>query len=360
MIDDLARKATTVMWYGPRTPLLAAIIKTGSERGIKVSVQARKYSLEQIYAAEAAVRRQAAAGKWAGFKIAAIVGITAANTGLTIDGTYTAIPAAKRAPLVRSLSGAVNGVPFRLAPGNSTTLQTGRDADTAPFNAGGLMVTYGTHGGDYWYCSSGFAIWLNGRSYTTTAAHCDYSDFVDANDGGAPTAPPTTQWYGTAGQKSSDGGALVLGNSGYYWMFNHGWNSTTHSTVIGYENVGLGDLVCTEGGNSGEHCNVAVTALGTTIPVLGSLSLIQAHQINGTIGGMEGDSGGPVMSLASTSTGQVRAVGMIQAGGDSLSSCGASYIAFACSATEYFTSMRTIVCAIPGATLYTSVGDLSC
>ena len=125
-------------------------------------------------------------------------------------------------------------------------------------------------------------------------------------------------------------------------MFNHGWNSTTSSTVIGYEDLGLNDLVCTEGGNSGEHCNVN-----------GTFSTIKANLTGGGIAAMEGDSGGPVMSLANTSSGQVRAAGMIQ-GGDVISiNCGASYIAAPCGSDVYFSSMRTIVNSISGASLRT-------
>jgi hypothetical protein len=68
---------------------------------------------------------------------------------------------------------------------------------------------------------------------------------------------------------------------------------------------------------------------------------------------MAGDSGGPVMSLANTSSGQVRAAGMIQGGDSSPIDCGASYTPGACSSNVYFSSMRTIVNSIPGASLYT-------
>jgi len=50
-IDDLAHKATTIMWYGPRTSLLSAILHEGAQRGIAVSVQPRAHSLQQIDAA---------------------------------------------------------------------------------------------------------------------------------------------------------------------------------------------------------------------------------------------------------------------------------------------------------------------
>jgi hypothetical protein len=65
-IDDLAHKATTIMWHGARTPFLAALVNEGARRGIKVSVQSREYSMAQLKAAAAAVWQQARQGKWAG------------------------------------------------------------------------------------------------------------------------------------------------------------------------------------------------------------------------------------------------------------------------------------------------------
>lgn len=112
------------------------------------------------------------------------------------------------------------------------------------------------------------------------------------------------------------------------------------------EDLGLHDEVCTEGGNSGEHCAVAVNDLSYMVPLpygpVSEVQTIQATQVNGTVAGMVGDSGGPVMSLVNTTTGEVRAAGMIQSGTGSLpqSQCGAAYQQASCSAVEDFSSMR--------------------
>lgn len=72
---------------------------------------------------------------------------------------------------------------------------------------------------------------------------------------------------------------------------------------------------------------------------------------------MQGDSGGPVISLAGTSGGQVRAAGMIQVAVGTLKSgtaCGPAYDNdLQCSTGTLFTSMRTIVSSIDGASLLT-------
>ena len=84
--------------------------------------------------------------------------------------------------------------------------------------------------------------------------------------------------------------------------------------MIGYEDLAVNDLVCTGGGNSGEHCNVKVTNLTVSFnDGFGAFSTLEGvQQTSGKIAQIQGDSGGPVISLASTSSGQVRAAGMIQ------------------------------------------------
>jgi hypothetical protein len=140
-------------------------------------------------------------------------------------------------------------------------------------------------------------------------------------------------------------------------MFNSGWNSATHLTVIGYQNVGLNDLVCTEGGNSGEHCDVKVTNLDRDINLndgYGPFETIEGdQQTAGAFAVADGDSGGPVMSLNNTSSGQVRAVGMIQAGNNAVSCpSGSTHDPVNCWNMVYFTSIVTIINSIPGASLY--------
>ncbi len=78
---------------------------------------------------------------------------------------------------------------------------------------------------------------------------------------------------------------------------------------------------------------------------------------------MAGDSGGPVISLAGLPSGDVWAVGMIQAATGTLLSgsakCGPAFDygpssePNQCSATVLFTSMRTIVNSLSGASLLT-------
>lgn len=78
-IDDLAHKATTLMWSGPGTPFLRAVIAHGARQGITVSVRHRKYSLRQLERAALTTWHQAAAGQWSGFKVSGPAGQGAAR-----------------------------------------------------------------------------------------------------------------------------------------------------------------------------------------------------------------------------------------------------------------------------------------
>jgi hypothetical protein len=347
-IDDLAHKATTIMWYGPRTPLLSAIIKEGERRGMAVAVQQRQYSLQQIEAATDAIWQQAAAGAWAGFKISAIAAVGATEDGITVNGTYTTAAPAQRAPQVQSLATAVMGVPVHVVPGVSADTSLGRDNDSAPFNAGGYMISPSTGH----TCSSGFGISINGTSHTTTARHCTENNYQNR---------AASNKYGTGVINSTGGGGRVLSATGSTWAFDGPYNSNNFwKTVIGYQDLAVNNYVCTGGGNSGEHCNIKVTNLMVSFnDGFGSFSTIEGvQQSSGAIANIQGDSGGPVISLASTSSGQVRAAGMIQGflgSGMTGSACGPVYDAGSnkCSTNVLFSSMRTIVNSISGASLLT-------
>lgn len=146
-------------------------------------------------------------------------------------------------------------------------------------------------------------------------------------------------------------------------MFSGNFSSANTASVIGFGDVGVNDLVCTEGANSGSHCNIKVTAeTVSTCDALGCFDTIEAtQQSSNNIAAENGDSGGPVITLRHTSSGQVRASGMIQAGSGTPSNCAsyAAYIPTTCYDTVYFTSARTIVKYTPGLTLDTVNGLIS-
>jgi hypothetical protein len=347
-VDDLQHKATTVLWAGPRTALLSAIVRRGAELGIAVSVQQRSHTLQQIDAAVHMIWQQAASGAWAGFSVSAIASVGVNDDGLTVYGTYTATPAAQRAAQVRSLATSVLGVPVRVVPGVSAGTSNGRDNDFAPFDAGGYMISPSSST----TCSTGFGINLSGTSRVTTARHCTRNDYQDR---------AAANTYGTGVVNSGDGGGRVLSASAVALALDGAFNSDNFvKTVIGFEDLGINDFVCTGGGNSGEHCNVKVVNLNVSFnDGIGTFATIEGiQQTAGAIAQIQGDSGGPVISLAGTASGQVRAAGMIQGfftPGMTGAACGAVFDAGGnqCTANVLFSSMRTVVNSISGAALLT-------
>jgi len=342
-VDFPANKAATLLWYGPSSPLQQQILNEGTRRGIAVTVQYRQHSLAQIDAATAAIWQSAAQGQWQGFGITDIAGISADFDGIVVNGDYTATPAAQRAPQVRSLVTTALGVPVRVAPGTAATVAAGsRDKDFAPFNAGGYMVSP-SNGST---CSSGFAIRISGRTHTTTARHCNRNDYRDRD---------ASNTYGTAVVNSRDGGGRELSATGSALAFDGPWNSVNFTkTVAGFRDLGVNDLVCTGGGNSGEHCNIKVDNLRVSFnDGFGAFFTIHGtQQSSGTIAAIQGDSGGPVITLAGA--GRVSAAGMIQAVNLVVANCGpVRDPGNTCGRGVLFSSMRTVVNNISGASLVT-------
>ena len=197
-------------------------------------------------------------------------------------------------------------------------------------------------------CSVGFALLLSGTTYATTARHCR-GTFADRSN--------SSITYGSNYQYSSDGGASLLSSRGAGNMFYGDWTTQAYKRVSGLRDVGLGDVVCTSGGNSGTHCSVKV--VNTSYywnDGYGWFYTIEAQQQQGgNIAVIQGDSGGPV--YVGNADGTVAAVGMIQGwNGTAItgSACGSVHDLGSniCSQTVLFSSMRTIANSF-GATLVT-------
>ncbi|PYC88422.1 hypothetical protein C7C46_00680 [Streptomyces tateyamensis] len=339
-VHDAANLSMTLLWHG-NSPLQEQARREAATRGITVKFEQRKYSLQQLKAAIDTTWQQARAGGWAGFKISYIAGVTADYDGIVVNGSYTA-PTANRSAAVRSLATQTGDVAVKVvAGGEATPAAATRSNDNAPFNAGGYMLSGSST------CSTGFSIGLSGSNYTTTARHCIAEGYHD-RDG--------TNTYGTGKLFSGDGAARVLTESGSSLMFDGAYNDPSgyHKTVVGFGDVGLGTPVCTSGGNSGVHCNIVVNSMAVSFnDGYGAVTNILAtQQTGGQIAAIQGDSGGPVFTLAGD--GQVYAAGMIQAVGSPASNCGPVHDGGnICSTQVLFTSMRTIVNSIPGASLVT-------
>lgn len=356
-VNDAEHLATTVLWRGRATPAQEAVLAEGRRRGITVTIEKRKYDYAQIEKAADQVFADVEAGKWQGYDVSAVSGMRADYDGITVQATPTtrALPqgdqtAATQGPRAATLpyaDGVVAGVQVRLDISADPVVPAAavRWDDTAPFNAGGMMRGDGGTGG----CSSGFSVNYEGRTHTVTARHC--------------TDVPYRSWsgaanYGSGEGLSSDGAAKVLGARGSSWMFDGSYNNTNglKKTVVSLRDVGLGDKVCTSGGNSGKHCGLTVTdmsAFWDDKTGHGDVSTIVAMAPTAAdLAAARGDSGGPVYVIGNDPY-EVRAVGMIQAIANEYVSCPTRAGNNICGNVVFFTSTKTIVHGLSGSSLVT-------
>ncbi|MFF0484863.1 DNRLRE domain-containing protein [Streptomyces sp. NPDC004435] len=357
-VHDADALSVVLLWHGDSAQR-THIAQEAATRGITLTVEQRNHDAAQLDGAMDAAFAQAEAGTWAGFQIAYIAGVTPDFDGIEVHGAYTntvAEPATSEpaeggtgesgaetgAPPLSP--GEINGVPVKIIPDTEAETAATRSSDYAPFNAGGLMYS------PKWdtYCSTGFSIKISGRAYVTTARHCYAQDYRAAKGRAA---------YGT-GVRNAGGGSRVLSAKGSALMFDGAWNNRSgyNKRVVGYDDLGIGDKVCTSGANTGVHCNIKVDKMRVRFDDrmgMGTFDTIHGTQLSSNqIAVRQGDSGGPVLTLAGD--GKVYAAGMIQGVDKFVGSCGPSAINRGmCGKGVLFSSMRTVVRSISGASLVT-------
>lgn len=319
-----------------------------------------QYSKQQLDDGAAAILAHADDPGWGSFKVDAVSETSSVHDGLTITGSYDQdVAAASMLSLTSLTSLAASILSATMSEGGSaplgdplgvqvvlgdavTPLVDTRWNDSSPFNAGALMVDNDS----ITKCSSGFAIWYGGDPHTTTARHCNRGPYWSIQG---------NHKFGSSIAASGQGAAHVLSGAGLYKMFDGAYdNANGYSKyVIGYADLSVGDYVCTSGGMSGVHCNIKVTDLSVWIDDgQGSVQTIKGvQQTSGRIAAAEGDSGGPVLVPYTGGT-YVGAAGMIQAGNNKVACTPTAFIVD-CFKNVFFSSMRTIVDTLPGASLRT-------
>lgn len=201
-----------------------------------------------------------------------------------------------------------------------------------------------------------------GVTHTTTAQHCNDGPWYAWGNHGSDHK------YGGLYEVSGGGGARVLTGAGYGSSFLGSWDAVTAkvSPVGGYADLSVGDTVCTQGANSGNHCGLEVdnlsvyrnsfTGYSCAPGSTDCLEEIQAKNANGGAAVARGDSGGPVITYGSDGI-HIRAAGMIQSGNGTQFTCSEKLVSYSsgdCFPKVNFTSMRFIVSTIDGASLVTN------
>lgn len=358
-VNDAENLAARLLWHGHDELLNAALTKA-SELGISVTVEQRPQSLTEIEAVATKLLDARQSFADVGFEITGVQGVAAETSDLVVLGVPTGHArssgnaaqdvATAAAEIARTLTQA----PTRISmEGGDIALTNGsRVAPTPPYWAGSALQRYLAPTTDI--CSSGFSVLYNGSPRVTTARHCDSYPYTGPNGQGD---------FGTSIATSTDGALRVLSATGGPRMFDGPWNVGANTGLdkglYGLYDVGLNDWVCVSGASSGSHCTLKVTAMYVYInDGYGTVSTISAtQQTAGQIAIAEGDSGGPVfMNYIPPGDYNVSAVGIIQAGRDSAgTACGSvAYAGIECYRTVLFTSLRTALNFLPGASLLTS------
>ncbi len=216
-----------------------------------------------------------------------------------------------------SILGLNQQVPIEVVDTNlASSLSLSRTLNASPFNGGSYFVYPNGEVGNL-TCSTGFGVEsnVNGEDFLLTAQHC-FSGQISAvsiynygNQSGGPIA--TRSSYSPLYNSALDS-ALMKPSSGVSSnkIFTFGYNSSTTEAISGSANPYLGQPLCTNGGNSGEHCQVIVDDLDQsytvrgingrilTFPHLVSASLLPTVVSQGGIAVAQGDSGGPIIQRA--------------------------------------------------------------
>ncbi|GIH06717.1 hypothetical protein Rhe02_47840 [Rhizocola hellebori] len=171
-----------------------------------------------------------------------------------------------------------------------------RQNDISPYWGGARWsnLSWGTS------CSTGFSVIAGGQPRMLSAAHCaDGPPAIPVSNVvriGNATQPNTT----VIGDINARDHLLINRPQGRTFagrIYTGPWNSSTSAKVIGSTPDYVGNWICTGGARSGEHCNIRVVAVNTS--VLGIAPLTRAEKVPagpfvGNCIAAPGDSGGPV------------------------------------------------------------------
>lgn len=365
-VNDAATLSTVLLWHGS-DPLQAEALQHATELGITASVEQREQSLPEIDDAAAKLLDAAPQFLERGFQLEAVSAVSAETEAMTVVGTFieearaTGRATQNFSASIEDLAASLIEIPVEVQEVQDVESLNGtRQKPAAPFFAGGMMVSQDP-GGDPnkgTICSSGFGLKYGGTARTTTARHC-------VPPSGSWRAPDNSANYGSHLVTTTDGALTVLSGTGGNRTFDNEWfNSSGFSkNVYNAYDVGLNDLVCTSGGNSGVHCNVKITNMRYWWDDgYGRISTIEGtQQTSGQLAAAGGDSGGPVfMPYGGSFSQSVGAVGIIQAGvtsaGEMVPKCtNVRYQPKTCARRVLFTSVNTIINhgGLPGLSLLT-------
>jgi hypothetical protein len=166
-----------------------------------------------------------------------------------------------------------------------------RQNDVSPYWGGAWYTTPSSPG-----CSTGFAVFWQGLDHMLSAGHCGNNGQIAIDGGGNPAVDT----MGTVFNDVPGRDTLMIDTPSQGNIYIGAWNSNTGVDVVGATSDFVGNLVCTGGARSGEHCGIPITHVNQWDE--GYFPLTRAAFSTATCAAAGGDSGAPVYHYASGST----------------------------------------------------------
>jgi hypothetical protein len=300
-----------IYWKG-NLPLAMQTAVAAARRTAPVVVHPAAYSVAELDAAAAQIEKAA--------KGTDILSVTKRGdgSGITVQErpatATTRMPDAPTRTVESAVAAAHVRVPVQVTVAKSeiqtTSCPSGmtscRLSDSSPWNSGDMINRF-TSGASYQgWCTSGFAVWLNGQTYVLTAYHCTqgtafYDDYANHFIGNP------------SGMVDVAHDLALIDARGFYWMWdgnnayyvpNDGWadQASTRKTVHSWDYSIDNEWVCQSGATSGTRC--ALQTLPGRTDFYDSKTgnyfygLREACRQQGeSPASQEGDSGAPVFTL---------------------------------------------------------------
>jgi hypothetical protein len=137
-------------------------------------------------------------------------------------------------------------------------------------------------------CSTGFAVQLAGASRMLSAGHCGNNGHIAVDFG----ANPAVDTMGAVFNDNDVRDTLMINTSSFGHIYVGAFTSSATRDVVGTANDFVGNVICTGGGRTGEHCGMTVSDVNLTA---GGFSPMNRAAFPGaTCAVARGDSGGPV------------------------------------------------------------------
>jgi hypothetical protein len=182
-----------------------------------------------------------------------------------------------------------------------------RSNDVSPYWGGGRFSTPGTG------CTTGFAVLWNGLDHMLSAGHCGNDGQLAVDGGGNPAVDTMGDIFNDNNSRDT----LMINTPSQGNVYVGPSSSSVSVDVIGAAADFVGNVVCTGGARTGEHCGIPVTHVNQSD--FGYFPLTRAAYPTAACAGARGDSGGPAYTYSGTAA--VVGRGTISTGRPGTASC---------------------------------------